>query len=72
VAVEVRLDDPGELLVRGPNVMRGYWADPARTATVLDTSGWYHATERGNQIADWASTSIRAWRLVVRGPVVRN
>ena len=39
--VEVRLSAEAELQVRGPNVMRGYWKDPERTAQVLSPDGWY-------------------------------
>ena len=40
--VEVRLGEAGELLVRGPSVMLGYWNDPAATARVLDGERWLH------------------------------
>jgi long-subunit acyl-CoA synthetase (AMP-forming) len=38
--VELRLADDGELLVRGPGVMRGYRNDPDRTAEAIDADGW--------------------------------
>jgi fatty-acyl-CoA synthase len=37
---EVKLVD-GEIWVRGPNVMRAYWNDPAGTAAVLTPDGWF-------------------------------
>jgi fatty-acyl-CoA synthase len=33
---------PGELCTRGYSVMRGYWADPERTAEVIDEARWMH------------------------------
>lgn len=35
-------EQPGELLVRGPQIMRGYWNRPEETTRYLDTEGWLH------------------------------
>jgi len=41
--VEVRLGEDGELLVRGGNVMVGYYKEPGKTADIIDADGWVHS-----------------------------
>ena len=45
--VEVRLGDDGEVMVRGPNVMRGYHGRANATAAVLERDGWLHTGDIG-------------------------
>jgi long-chain acyl-CoA synthetase len=45
--VEVRIGKNGEVLVRGPNVMKGYFNKPDDTAGAIDADGWFHTGDRG-------------------------
>ena len=40
--IEVRQGEQNELLVRGPNVMLGYWKNQQATAEIIDPDGWLH------------------------------
>jgi acyl-CoA synthetase (AMP-forming)/AMP-acid ligase II len=43
----VSTGESGEVLVRGPHVMQGYFDDEAATAAVIDTQGWLHTGDIG-------------------------
>ena len=45
--VETKVSPEGELLVRGPCVMKGYYKRPDKTAAAIDGDGWYHTGDIG-------------------------
>ena len=45
--VEVKIGHRDEILVRGPNVMKGYWNKPEATARAIDSEGYFHTGDRG-------------------------
>ncbi len=45
--VELKVADDGEILAKGPGVMKGYWANPRATAASVDDSGWLHTGDVG-------------------------
>jgi long-chain acyl-CoA synthetase len=57
----------GELWVRGPNVMRGYYRDPQATAAAITSDGWLHTGDLARQEADAALFIVgRSKDLIIR------
>src|SRR5213075_2269270 len=48
--VEVKIADDGEILSRGPHIMKGYWNNPEATAQAIDSDGFLKITDRKKDI----------------------
>ncbi|MEO6955278.1 MAG: class I adenylate-forming enzyme family protein [Antricoccus sp.] len=56
----------GELWVRGPNVVTGYWQNPEATAAAF-TDGWFHTGDLGYAADGWLYVVDRIKDMVIRG-----
>lgn len=54
-------------MAKGPNIMKGYFRDPQRTATVLTSDGWFNTEDLARQLPDGRITiEGRSKDLIIR------
>ena len=63
--IKVKLEEDGEIVVKGRNVMKGYYNKPESTAEAIDSDGWFHTGDLGQFDGDHLKIIGRKKEMIV-------